>query len=53
VVHIEIDDSDPLETAILEHTRRYRDVVERAEALAVVRKCMVQTAADVTDDVEV
>ena len=53
MMNIEIDDSDPLKTTILEDARRHRHVVERTEALAVIRKGMVQPSADVTGDVEV
>ena len=49
VVDVEIDDRDPLDAAPLQHARRDGDVVERAEALAVVRKRVVQTASDVAE----
>jgi hypothetical protein len=39
---IEVDDRDPLDTARLEHPDRHRDVVERAEAFAVVREGVMQ-----------
>ena len=43
VMHVEIDDGDPLQPARLQHARGHGDVVERAEAFAVVRKRVMRS----------
>ena len=52
VVDVEIDDGDALDAARLQHAHGDGDVVERTEAFAVIRKRVVQSAADVAHDVE-
>ena len=49
---VEIDDRDPLDPARLQHAHRDGDVVEGAEAFAVIRKRVVQSSTDMTDDVQ-
>ena len=46
VMHVEIDDRRALDAARLQHADRDGDVVERAEAFAVIRKGVVETAAE-------
>jgi hypothetical protein len=52
VVDIEVDDGGTLEAARLKIPDGDRDVVEGAKALAVIRECVVEAAADVTYDAE-
>ena len=50
-MHVQVDDRDAGHGAFLsQHLDRYRDVVEQTEALAVVRKAMVEPATDVDGD---
>ena len=51
VVDIEVDDRGALEAARLQIADGDGDIVERAEAFAVVRERVVKSAADVTDHV--
>jgi hypothetical protein len=44
---VEVDDGDSFDARGLQNTSSHRDVVEWAEAFAVIGKRMVQAAADV------
>ena len=46
VVDVQIDDGGALEAVRLQNADRHRDIVERTEAFAVIRKGVVQPAAD-------
>jgi hypothetical protein len=50
---VEVDDCDALDAALLQHARRDGDVVERAEAFAVIRKCVMEASTDVHRNAEV
>ena len=46
MMNIQIDDCRPAHALGLQHTNGNRDVVERTEPFAVIRKRVVQTAAE-------
>ena len=46
-MHVEIDDRDAVDAPRLQHADCDRDIVERAEAFAVVREGVMKAAADV------
>src|SRR5205823_10613713 len=52
VVNVQVDDRDALDPALLQTASRDCDVVEWTEPFAVVRKRVVQAAADVTRNAE-
>jgi hypothetical protein len=52
VMHVEIDDGDALDAAGLEHARRHGDVVEGTEPFTMIRKRVVKTPADVSNNIE-
>src|SRR5438132_1882027 len=51
VMDVEVHDRHALDPSLLKHADGDRDVVEGAEALAVVREGVMETAADVSDGV--
>ena len=53
VVHVEIDDGGALDAPFLQHANRDRHVVQRTEAFAVIRKGVVESAADMNRCAEV
>ena len=52
MVYVEVNDRDAPDAAMLQHAHRDGDVVERAEAFAVIRKCVMEPSTDVTANVE-